>query len=38
VVIETGGSESSLHRAIELARHRGTVVYAGIFSDTASPS
>ncbi|HEY4331244.1 MAG TPA: alcohol dehydrogenase catalytic domain-containing protein [Ilumatobacteraceae bacterium] len=37
VVIETGGSESSLHRSIELARHRGTVVYAGIFIDAKLP-
>ncbi|ADP83300.1 zinc-dependent alcohol dehydrogenase [Pseudofrankia inefficax] len=37
VVIETGGSEAALHRAIELARQRGTVVYVGIFEDTALP-
>jgi threonine dehydrogenase-like Zn-dependent dehydrogenase len=37
VVIETAGSDSSLHRSIELAAHRGTVVYAGIFMDTPLP-
>jgi threonine dehydrogenase-like Zn-dependent dehydrogenase len=37
VVMETGGSEGSLHRAIELARHRGTVVYAGIFEHVELP-
>ncbi|MBL7492379.1 alcohol dehydrogenase catalytic domain-containing protein [Frankia sp. AgB1.9] len=37
VVIETGGSEAALHRAIELARQRGTVVYVGIFEDVALP-
>ncbi|MBL7500002.1 alcohol dehydrogenase catalytic domain-containing protein [Frankia sp. CNm7] len=37
VVVETGGSEGSLHRAIELARQRGTVVYAGIFEDVRLP-
>ncbi len=31
VVIETGGSESALHRAVELARPGGTVVYLGIY-------
>ncbi len=31
VVIEAGGNEGSLHRAIELARHQGTVVYTGAF-------
>jgi 2-desacetyl-2-hydroxyethyl bacteriochlorophyllide A dehydrogenase len=31
VVIEAGGNEGSLNRAIELARHRGTVVYTGAF-------
>jgi threonine dehydrogenase-like Zn-dependent dehydrogenase len=37
VVIETAGSDTSLHRSIELAKHRGTVVYAGIFQDMALP-
>lgn len=37
VVVETAGSDSALHRAIDLARHRGTVVYAGIFEDTKLP-
>lgn len=37
VVIETGGSESSLHRSIELVKHRGTVVYVGIFEDIKLP-
>jgi 2-desacetyl-2-hydroxyethyl bacteriochlorophyllide A dehydrogenase len=31
VVIETGGSESALHRAVELARPGGTVVYTGAY-------
>ena len=38
VVIETGGSESALHRAVELARPGGTVVYLGAYdADTAWP-
>ncbi len=37
VVVETAGSESSLHRSIELARHGGSVVYLGIFTDTKLP-
>ena len=37
VVIETGGSESSLHRSIELARHQGTVVYVGVLHGVALP-
>jgi threonine dehydrogenase-like Zn-dependent dehydrogenase len=37
VVIETGGAESSLHRSIELAAHRGTVAYVGIFEDVELP-
>lgn len=36
-VIETAGSESALHRAIELAAHRATVTYAGIFEDVKLP-
>jgi threonine dehydrogenase-like Zn-dependent dehydrogenase len=31
VVIETGGSESALHRAVELARVGGTVVHLGAY-------
>jgi threonine dehydrogenase-like Zn-dependent dehydrogenase len=38
VVLETGGSESSLHRAVELTRPGGTVVYMGVFGDIAWPS
>ena len=38
VVLETGGTESSLHRAVELARPGGTVVYMGLFDDIAWPS
>jgi threonine dehydrogenase-like Zn-dependent dehydrogenase len=38
VVLETGGTESSLHRAVELARPGGTVVYTGLFDDIAWPS
>jgi 2-desacetyl-2-hydroxyethyl bacteriochlorophyllide A dehydrogenase len=30
VVLETGGSEDSLHRAVELCRPRGTVVIVGV--------
>jgi threonine dehydrogenase-like Zn-dependent dehydrogenase len=37
VVIETAGSDTSLPRSIELADHRGTVVYAGIFMDVQLP-
>ncbi|ONH33323.1 zinc-dependent alcohol dehydrogenase [Pseudofrankia asymbiotica] len=37
VVVETGGNEGALHRAIELARHRGSVVYAGILEDVRLP-
>ena len=38
VVIETGGSESALHRAVELARPGGTVVYVGVYAaDTTWP-
>jgi threonine dehydrogenase-like Zn-dependent dehydrogenase len=33
VVIEAGGNEGALHRAIELARPRGTVVYVSAFYD-----
>ena len=38
VVLETGGSESSLHRAVDLARPGGTVVYMGVFGDITWPS
>ena len=38
VVIETGGSESGLHRAVELARRGGTVVVLGTYgADTKWP-
>ena len=38
IVIETGGSESALHRAVELARPGGTVVYVGVYDpDTTWP-
>jgi threonine dehydrogenase-like Zn-dependent dehydrogenase len=37
VVIETAGSESGLHRAVELARPGGTVVYVGIYEDISWP-
>jgi threonine dehydrogenase-like Zn-dependent dehydrogenase len=37
VVIETAGSESGLHRAVELARPGGTVVYVGVYGDIAWP-
>ncbi len=38
VVIEAAGSESSLHRAVELARPRGTMVVIGVFGpDVAWP-
>ncbi|MGE0878187.1 MAG: zinc-binding dehydrogenase [Acidimicrobiia bacterium] len=34
VVIETAGSESGLHDAVELARTGGTVVWIGVFDDS----
>jgi threonine dehydrogenase-like Zn-dependent dehydrogenase len=38
VVIETGGSDSALHRAVELARPGGTVVFLGAYGpETAWP-
>jgi len=38
IVIETGGSESALHRAVELARPGGTVVHVGVYDpDTTWP-
>jgi threonine dehydrogenase-like Zn-dependent dehydrogenase len=37
VVLETAGTESSLHRAVELARPGGTVVYIGAFRDIKWP-
>jgi threonine dehydrogenase-like Zn-dependent dehydrogenase len=37
IVLETGGSESSLHRAVALARPGGTVVYMGVFGDITWP-
>ncbi len=38
VVIETGGSESALHRAVQLTRPGGTVVYLGTYdADTSWP-
>jgi threonine dehydrogenase-like Zn-dependent dehydrogenase len=38
IVIETGGSESALHRAVELSRPGGTVVYVGVYDpDTTWP-
>ena len=37
VVIETAGSESGLHRAVELARPGGTVVYVGVYGDISWP-
>ena len=38
VVIETGGSESALHRAVQLARTGGTVAYLGAYdADTTWP-
>ncbi len=36
VVIETGGSESALHRAVQLARPGGTVVYLGTYDQGAA--
>jgi threonine dehydrogenase-like Zn-dependent dehydrogenase len=38
IVIETGGSESALHRAVELSCPGGTVVYVGVYDpDTTWP-
>jgi 2-desacetyl-2-hydroxyethyl bacteriochlorophyllide A dehydrogenase len=37
VVIEAAGSESGLHRAVELARPGGTVVYIGVYGDMTWP-
>ena len=38
IVIETGGSESALHRAVDLARPGGTVVHLGVYDpQTAWP-
>ena len=38
IVVETGGSESALHRAVEIARPGGTVVYVGVYDgDTTWP-
>jgi len=37
VVIETAGSESGLHRAVELVRPGGTVVYIGVYGDISWP-
>lgn len=37
VVVETAGSESGLHRAVELARPGGTVVYVGVYGDITWP-
>ncbi len=37
LVIETAGSESGLHRAVELARPGGTVVYVGIYDNITWP-
>jgi 2-desacetyl-2-hydroxyethyl bacteriochlorophyllide A dehydrogenase len=37
VVIEAAGSESGLHRAVELARPGGTVVYVGVYVDISWP-
>jgi threonine dehydrogenase-like Zn-dependent dehydrogenase len=37
LVLEMGGSESSLHRAVQLARPGGTVVYVGAFTDVKWP-
>jgi threonine dehydrogenase-like Zn-dependent dehydrogenase len=37
VVLETGGSESSLFRSVELARPGGSVVYMGVFGDISWP-
>jgi 2-desacetyl-2-hydroxyethyl bacteriochlorophyllide A dehydrogenase len=37
VVIETAGSESGLHRAVELARPGGTVIHVGVYGDISWP-
>lgn len=37
VVVETAGSESGLHRAVELARPGGTVVYVGVYGEITWP-
>jgi len=37
LVLETGGTESSLHRSVELARPGGTVVFIGVFDEIAWP-
>jgi threonine dehydrogenase-like Zn-dependent dehydrogenase len=37
VVVETGGSESALHRAVDLARPGGTVVHLGVYGDIRWP-
>lgn len=37
VVVETGGSESGIHRAVELARPGGTVVHLGVYGDIRWP-
>ncbi len=37
VVVETGGSESALHRAVELVRPGGTVVHLGVYGDIRWP-
>ena len=37
VVVETGGSESALHRSVELARPGGTVVHLGVYGDIRWP-
>ena len=37
VVIETGGSESGIHRAVELARPGATVVHLGVYGDITWP-
>jgi threonine dehydrogenase-like Zn-dependent dehydrogenase len=37
VVVEAAGSESGLHRAVELARPGGTVVYVGVYGDITWP-
>jgi 2-desacetyl-2-hydroxyethyl bacteriochlorophyllide A dehydrogenase len=37
VVLETGGTESSLHRSVELARPGGTVVFIGVYDEITWP-
>ncbi len=37
VVLETAGSESGLHRAVDLARPGATVVHLGVYGDIAWP-